>query len=95
MDSSGFSSWSTDSYSEGDSEAGAWADVVASAVSSDSGSSPALALAGEERSSSSSSSSSASQLENTQDGGQSAGSELDELAEVSIRYYQTQTARRA
>jgi hypothetical protein len=81
MGSSGFSSWSTDSYSEGDSEAGAWADVVASAVSSDSGSSPALALAAEERSSSSSSSSSASQPENTQDGGHGAGPELDELAE--------------
>jgi hypothetical protein len=82
MGPSGFSSWSTDSYSEGDSEAGAWADVVASAVSSDSGSSPALALAAEERSSSSSSSSSsASQPENTQDGGHGAGPELDELAE--------------
>lgn len=77
--SSDFSSWGTDSYSEGDSEAGAWADVVTSAVSSDSGSSPALALAGEERSSSSDSAST-DEPENSHEGG-SSGPDLDELAE--------------
>ncbi|HKP52220.1 MAG TPA: hypothetical protein VJ183_06165 [Chloroflexia bacterium] len=79
LGSSDFSSWGTDSNSDGDSDAGAWADLVTSAVSSDSGSSPALALAGEERNSSSASSST-EQPENSQEGG-SAGPDLDELAE--------------
>jgi hypothetical protein len=79
-----YSSWSGDtysssSYSDGDSESGAWADVVASAVSGNSDGAPALALAAEERGSSTPQA--PAEPTNSQDGGKGASADLDELAE--------------
>ncbi len=79
-DSGSYSSWSADNSSDADSsDAGAWADVVASAVSGASDGGPALALAAEERGSSAPQA--PAEPSNTQDGGKGASADLDELAE--------------